>query len=171
MKTQEIEEELEKEVEAIGVFVKSILKKNNISLDKFIDILKEKHNGTKLKIPCCIFKERSLGVLESLTVYLKDELNLSYHEIALILNRDDRVVWASYNNAKKKFNGSFVFENNSKGIPVSLFANRDIGLLEALTKHLREQERMNNHQVAEILNRDDRTIWTSYSRAKKKSNE
>jgi predicted DNA-binding protein (UPF0251 family) len=163
-----LEKELEREVDAIGVFLKSILKKNNLSLEKFVDILKEKENGTSINVPCCIFKKRTLGILESLTIYLKENLNLSYHEIAEILNRDDRIIWASYNNARKKFGGNLSLKNNSKNIPVSVFANRDIGLLEALTKHLKDNESMRNHEIAEILNRDERTVWTSYKRANKK---
>ena len=34
--------------------------------------------------------------------YLKDKLNLTYHEIAVLLNRDDRTIWTCYNIAKKK---------------------------------------------------------------------
>ncbi|MDD5086475.1 MAG: hypothetical protein PHV16_01855 [Candidatus Nanoarchaeia archaeon] len=168
MQAQVLDKELEREVEAIGVFVKSVLKKNNLSLEKFIDILKEKENGTKINVPCCIFRKRNLGILESLAIYLKDEFNLNYHEIALLLNRDDRIIWASYNNARKKFKGSFVFKNNLKNIPISVFANRDVGLLEALTIYLKENESMRNHEIAEILNRDERTIWTSYKRANEK---
>ncbi len=168
MQAQVLEKELEREVDAVGVFLKSILKKNNLSLEKFVDILKEKENGTKINVPCCIFKKRTLGILESLTIYLKDKLNLSYHEIALLLNRDDRIIWASYNNARKKFKGSFILKDNPKDIPVSVFANRDIGLLEALTKHLKENESMRNHEIADILNRNERTVWTSYKRANEK---
>jgi len=35
-------------------------------------------------------------------MYLKDEKEMSYHEIAEVLNRDDRTVWTCYNRGKKK---------------------------------------------------------------------
>ena len=41
-------------------------------------------------------------MLESTVVFLKDKCKLSYHEIAVLLNRDDRTIWTSYNKAKKK---------------------------------------------------------------------
>jgi hypothetical protein len=53
-------------------------------------------------IPSDIFRDRSISVLEAMVEYLKDELNLSFHEIAKMLNRDDRTVWTCYSRAKKK---------------------------------------------------------------------
>ena len=56
----------------------------------------------EISIPISAFKNRKLGMLESCVVYLKDKCKLSYHEIAVLLNRDDRTIWTSYNKAKKK---------------------------------------------------------------------
>ena len=55
-----------------------------------------------IDIPIFIFRDRSLSVLEVIVEYLKDKLNLNYHEIAVLLNRDDRTIWTCYNRAKKK---------------------------------------------------------------------
>jgi hypothetical protein len=55
-----------------------------------------------IAIPSSVFKDRSLSVLEILVEYLKDEKKLSYHEIAVLLNRNDRTVWTVYNRARKK---------------------------------------------------------------------
>jgi len=56
----------------------------------------------QLPIPTLIFKDRSISVLEAMVEYLKDEKQLSYHEIAILLNRDDRTIWTCYSRAKKK---------------------------------------------------------------------
>ncbi len=40
--------------------------------------------------------------MESVVNYMKDTLNMSYHEIAVALNRDDRTIWTVYNRALKK---------------------------------------------------------------------
>ncbi len=40
--------------------------------------------------------------MESVVFYMKDSLNMTYHEIALSLNRDDRTIWTVYNRASKK---------------------------------------------------------------------
>ena len=53
-------------------------------------------------IPSFIFRDRSVAVLEALVEYLVDVKKLSYHEIAVILNRDDRTIWTSYKRTKIK---------------------------------------------------------------------
>jgi hypothetical protein len=64
---------------------------------------KESSSTTRqISFPSKIFKDRSLSVLEALTEYLKDSRSLTYHEIAVLLNRDDRTIWACYNRAKGK---------------------------------------------------------------------
>ena len=69
----------------------------------------EKNKGKKridsdsvVSIPSSIFKDRTLSVLEVLTEFLKEQENLTYHEIAVLLGRDDRTIWTCYNRAKKK---------------------------------------------------------------------
>ena len=110
-------------------------------------------------------------MLEALAKYLKEELNLRYHKIASLLNRDDKVIWMTYNNAKKKFKKRLIADKQAIWIPIFIFANRKIGALEALTKYLKEELKLTNYEIAGILNRDNRTIWTSYNRAKNKLNE
>ena len=172
MKEKTLAKELDKEVDAINTFVQTILEKNDISFSKLVEILRQKRGEKAIvKVPCCIFKERSLGILEALTKYLKEELDLSYNEIASLLNRDNRVIWTTYSNAGKKLKKNLAIDKKTIWIPISIFTNRKLGLLEALTKYLKEDVEMTNHQIAGALNRDNRTIWTSYSRAKKKSNE
>ena len=63
-------------------------------------------------IPSFIFKDRSVAVLESLVEYLKDVKKLSYHEIALMLNRNDRTIWTVYRRAKLKRKGLIKHKDN-----------------------------------------------------------
>jgi hypothetical protein len=56
----------------------------------------------EILIPSSIFIDRKLSVLEILVEYLKEKRNLNYHQIASLLNRDDRTIWTVYNRAKKK---------------------------------------------------------------------
>jgi hypothetical protein len=58
--------------------------------------------GYNIDIPAEIFQDRNVAVLERLSEYLKDKFGLTYHEIAVLLNRDDRTIWTCYNRAKKK---------------------------------------------------------------------
>jgi len=56
----------------------------------------------EIRIPLKIFRDRNFKPLEAICRYMKDELKLSYHEIALLLNRNDRTIWTCYHRAKKK---------------------------------------------------------------------
>jgi hypothetical protein len=55
-----------------------------------------------IQIPTLILRDRGISVLEAIVEYLKDEKKLSYHEIAVLLNRDDRTIWTCYKRAKSK---------------------------------------------------------------------
>jgi len=52
-------------------------------------------------------------------------------------------------------------------IPISIF-NPELGALESIVKYLVEEEKMQHSEIAKILNRDLRTIWSTYDKAKKK---
>lgn len=53
-------------------------------------------------VPASIFVDRTLAVLEALVEYLRDVSGLNYHEIGMILGRDERTVWTAYARAKEK---------------------------------------------------------------------
>lgn len=55
-----------------------------------------------ISFPSSIFKDRSVSVLEALSEHLRDSKNMSYHEVAVLLNRDDRTIWTCYKRAKDK---------------------------------------------------------------------
>lgn len=59
-------------------------------------------SNDEIKIPVSIFSDRSLASLEVVVEYLKEIKNLSYHEIAVLLNRNDRTIWTCYHRAKIK---------------------------------------------------------------------
>ena len=58
-----------------------------------------------IEIPTFLFKDRSVAVLEALVEYLKDHKSLTFHEIAMLLNRNDRTIWTVYRRAKLKRKG------------------------------------------------------------------
>lgn len=53
-------------------------------------------------------------------------------------------------------------------IPSDVFRDRTLSVLEAVVEYLHEEKSLTFHEIASMTNRDDRTIWTCYSRAKKK---
>jgi len=53
-------------------------------------------------------------------------------------------------------------------VPIGIFSDRNYGVLENLCKHLKLTHKFRNCDIAKLLNRDDRTIWTVISRVKTK---
>lgn len=120
-------------------------------------------------IPISAFKNKELSAFETICKYLKEELNLSYHEIAILLSRDDRTIWASYDKAVKKRKQRLSIKKSKTNIPHSIFKDRKLSVLETLVTYLRDTFNLRYSQIATLLNRDERNIWTVYNRAKKKN--
>jgi len=57
---------------------------------------------SKINVPLSIFKDRKFSALESIVKFLKEEFQLRYSEIALMLNLDQRTIWTVYKRCKKK---------------------------------------------------------------------
>jgi len=53
-------------------------------------------------------------------------------------------------------------------MPSSIFRDRELSVLEAIVEFFKERKKMKYSEIARLLNRDDRTIWTAYKRAKEK---
>lgn len=53
-------------------------------------------------VPIAILSDRKLSALEHIIAYLKEYHELSYKEIATLLNRDQRTIWTTYQRTKKK---------------------------------------------------------------------
>lgn len=133
--------------------------------------LKEQYPESQILVPTTIFCDRSLSFLESLVEYLKEQLHLSYHEIGMLTNRDERNIWTLYDRARKKREESG--ETRIKKaplvqIPLSVVTDRSLSILEVVVEYLRDKANMSNHQIAVILNRSDKTVSTVYVRTKKK---
>ena len=53
-------------------------------------------------------------------------------------------------------------------IPLSVLLDRKVSVLEVIVEFLKEKLHLSYHKIAVLTNRNDRTIWTVYNRAKKK---
>ena len=53
-------------------------------------------------LPISIFKDRSVAVLEAIVEYLHEVKGLSFKQISLHLNRNERTIWTVYSRVKKK---------------------------------------------------------------------
>ena len=120
-----------------------------------------------IQLPSYIFTKK-LSALESIVKYLKEEKKLSNHEIGQLLNRNDRTIWTTYRNAQQKNKEALQTKKILFTIPLNLFKERTLSILETLVKYLKEQYEMNYHDIGQALERNERTIWTVYQRGKKK---
>jgi len=92
--------------------------------------------------------DSSFSAAKLLLKQLKEKYSLEYSEIIRVLEENE-----------------FAEE---KSIPVDVLATKSLGMLEAITKYLHENAGMRFSEIAERLNRDTRTIWSAYSKARQK---
>jgi len=141
-------------------------KERGFSPDEIIRlVVKEKKPGA-VEIPVCIFNNK-LSALESVVKYLKENLDSRYSEIAKLLNRNDRTIWTTYSNSRKKLTEKFAIEDNKYFIPASIISNRSFSVLESIVSYMKDNLNLRYSQIALMLHRDQRTVWTVYNRKKK----
>ena len=58
-------------------------------------------------------------------------------------------------------------KSSSENIPISIFI-KELSALETIVKYLREEYGLKFSEIGRLLNRDPRTIWSTYSKAQKK---
>jgi len=127
-------------------------------------------NELDILIPSSIFCDRSLSFFEVLVAYLRETRKLSYHEIADLTNRDQRNIWTVYQRAaaKRERLPKQIRVVSNIFIPLSVLRDRSVSVLEVVVAYLKKNTKLSNHQIARLLNRSDKTIWTVHNRAKKK---
>ena len=118
-------------------------------------------------IPISIFNNSELSCLEAIVKYLKEELKLKFSKIARLTNRSSKTIWATYHKAAKKLPLPFGEISKEIMIPVSALSDRSFSTLESVVRFIKNLD-YTNHEVAQMLHLDDRTIWTVYDRVKKK---
>ena len=99
---------------------------------------------------------------------MKHEKGLKFNEIARLIGRDQRTIWTNCNNASKKKKGKIIVEEKGISIPLNIFRNRRLSILESIVNYLKIDKGLKNSEIAEMLDRDSKNIWTLYSRVKKK---
>ena len=122
-------------------------------------------------VPLVALQKKQLTILESLIVYLHDNRKLNYHEIAVLLKRDEANVRHSFQEAKLKLiskKESLEEKFSNLFVPASIFADRKISAFEALVLYLKENSELSLQEISVILNRSSSTVRVIYSRARKK---
>ena len=147
------------------------LKGQGLSSEEIIELvnkLLKVPSKEEVKIPISVFKNEKLGALETIVKYLRENKLLSFKQIGSLTNRNDIALAVSYRNAKKKLEAKFVEEISPYYLPVSILQDRKFSVLENVVSYLKDTFGLTYHKIAILLNRNDRTIWTVYQRARKK---
>jgi hypothetical protein len=119
------------------------------------------------EIPVCIFRGEQ-SILESLVIYLKDNLGFSLKKIAEVLDRKYTTIHTTYKNGISRC--SSLKTDDSIKIPLHIFSSRDISPFEGIVLYLKHYNGLSNHRIAQILEKDNRVIWTINNRGEKKVN-
>jgi len=144
-------------------------KKYKITNYDLLDLLLKKRVESRPEmIPVSIFDNDKLSSLEAIIKYLKENLYFGSGKIAKILNRNISTISSTYGKAKSKLSSEFAIGDSKYFIPVEEISSRRFSVLESIVKFLKEKYSLSNNQIAKLLNRDSKTIWTVYARAKKK---
>lgn len=136
-------------------------------LKRMHDVSEQEILGKKdISIPIGIFASE-LSSLEAIVKYMKENLKLRFSKIAKLLNRSNKTIWTTYQNAIKKMISPFGEVSASIMVPVSAISDRSFSTLESIVGFIKDLG-YTNHETALMINLDDRTIWTVYGRVKKK---
>ncbi|HLD18848.1 MAG TPA: hypothetical protein VJB90_02460 [Candidatus Nanoarchaeia archaeon] len=148
----------------LKLILEDLQKNHNIPPDK---ALKLALADDKLTVPTSIFVQE-LTILEAVTKHLKENRGMKLAEIARLLNRSPRSVWGSFKLAEKKHPDSLPIDSSAIKIPISLFSHPALSPSQILVMCLFDEHKMRLSEIAKLLHRDGRTIWTMYNTGKEK---
>ena len=148
------------------------LKESGLSSEQIIELANKLLRvpvGEEIKVPISVFNNDKLSSLETIVKYLRENLLLSFKQIGFLTNRNEVALAVSCRNARKKLEAKFVVtEISPYSIPAKILQDRKLSVLENIVSYLKDTFGLSYHKIALLLNRDDRTIWTVYHRARKK---
>lgn len=111
-------------------------------------------------IPASVFCTE-LGALESIVVYLRELHQLSYVNIGKKLSRSAAVIGVVYRTARKKYQQPLSV-TSAVAVPVAIFADRSVSMQRHLVRYLHDQRKMQFCDIARLIHRNPRTVWTAY---------
>jgi DNA-binding CsgD family transcriptional regulator len=140
------------------------LESRGYSRKEILDHLKKP--VASVHIPVSIFQGNFLSPLETIVKYLQESHGFTYRDIGRLTNRDENCIGITYRSARSKLKGR-LDTSSQKTFPLSILRNRKLSVLENLVFYLKSGG-LRYSEIAKLLNRDERTVWTVYSRALKK---
>jgi hypothetical protein len=147
---------------------KHLAKKYDISKEDILALAANKKNLNE-SIPVSIIRTLELSSLEAIVKFLRENRNKSYKIIGTLLNRNHKTLAVTYAVAIRKKPELFSKEreDDSNRIPFTAF-NNDLSILESICTYLKSID-YSYADIARMINKDQRTVWTVCHRAKIKS--
>ncbi len=109
-------------------------------------------------------KEDKLSkALKLITEEIKNDYSKNKEEIIKLILKE----LVSKHRIKREQIFEIIDQKQNIEIPISIF-QKDLGALETLVKYMKENLAMRYSEIAKHLNRDERTVWTSYNKSLKK---
>lgn len=88
------------------------------------------------------------------------------------LSKEDKIALVSYFAEELKklhnINAQEIFLAKEFAVPIGVFGNDALSSLEAIVKYLKEELKLKFSKIAKLLNRSNKTIWTTYHNAARK---
>jgi DNA-binding CsgD family transcriptional regulator len=113
------------------------------------------------ELPLSLFKN-DLSCLRLIVCYLRDKRAYSLTTIAHLLHRSVQTIWISYRSSKK----ITITSSTDYFIPLRIFDDERLTILENIVHYLSGYYK--NVEMARILHKDPRTIWTLKKRIEQK---
>jgi len=152
----------------ISIFLEHLKEHHNLGVKEVIAKIGKSTSSDSMLIPVEIFAA-NLSPAEALVKYLREEFDLGYNEIASLINRDERGIWGTYRRAKQKMDEPFTIKEAKFFIPISIFKDRKLSILENAVKYLIETYDLTTYKIAKILNKKPSTLWSVSNRVKTKN--
>ena len=149
--------------EALSQFIELLQKDYRLSKEDIDSIL----NKNAEDIPISIFNNNRLTAFEAVVKFLRENNALTFEAIGNQLKRAKSTIAVTYERAKGKLKKEFIIKSNDQYIPIRELQDRKFSILESISVFLKNNA-LSNNEIANLLNRDNRTIWTVINRANKK---
>ena len=111
-------------------------------------------------IPATIFASK-LNPLQAIVTYLKINKHHTLSQIAKEIHRSYRAVWGA--STKQKLTP----EETDFYLPLHIYDEKH-SIMESTVQYLKEHDHLRFSEIAKIIGKDPRTVWTTYKRAQKK---
>ncbi|MFC1723858.1 hypothetical protein ACFL0V_06990 [Nanoarchaeota archaeon] len=152
---------LKHDLQQLRLLLEKISQTHGLAKEEVLDMV-------EYEIPVSIYTKK-LSPLETSVKYLKENLNLGFPRIAELLGRSRKTVWQAYANAAKKVSRPFKVKDTRYKVPISVLnSETKLSVLEATVKFVKEEYGLTYRDIGQLIQRDERTIWTVYQRALKK---